>query len=266
MRQWYFCFLLSVASSAFAQIELIEASSVGGGFAIVKVQPYQSVDYLDQRFTADDEGFIGIGFNRLANGPQTIIQTEAPFHELTIHVTQRTYKEQRINGIDQAKVTAPKEVTDRIINEANLVREARAKQSSINFWRNEQFKVPVKGPVTGVYGSQRFYNGEARSPHWGIDYAAKEGTPVIAPASGVIVLAESDLYFSGGTIILDHGAGLSSSFLHLSALTVSVGQIVSQGEVVGLVGSTGRSTGPHLDWRMNLNGERIDAALWLSLD
>jgi murein DD-endopeptidase MepM/ murein hydrolase activator NlpD len=120
------------------------------------------------------------------------------------------------------------------------------------------FTWPVKGRISGVYGSQRVYNGTPGAPHYGVDVAVPTGTPVRAPASGVITLAEPDLYYSGGTVILDHGYGLSSSFLHLSKVHVTVGQRLAVGDLLGEVGATGRATGPHLDWRMSWLSERID--------
>ena len=123
------------------------------------------------------------------------------------------------------------------------------------------FQWPAIGPISGVYGSQRIYNGTPRSPHYGVDVAVPTGTPVLAPSSGVVTLAEPDLFYSGGTIILDHGFRLSSSFLHLSKVHVAVGQEVKQGELIGEVGATGRATGPHLDWRMSWRNQRIDPQL-----
>ena len=124
--------------------------------------------------------------------------------------------------------------------------------------------MPVEGIITGVYGSQRILNGIAKRPHYGIDIANKEGTEVISPSDGVIVLAEQDLFFSGGTIIISHGMGLTSSLLHLSEIFVSVGDKVDIGEKIGRVGSTGRSTGPHLDWRMEVRGIRVDPQLLIN--
>jgi murein DD-endopeptidase MepM/ murein hydrolase activator NlpD len=124
--------------------------------------------------------------------------------------------------------------------------------------------MPAQGRISGVYGSQRILNGQPRQPHFGIDIAAPSGANVVAPADGIVVLAEADLYFSGGTVILDHGHGLTSAFLHLKKIFVNKGDLVVQSDVLGLVGSTGRSTGPHLDWRVNLFQKRIDPALLVS--
>jgi murein DD-endopeptidase MepM/ murein hydrolase activator NlpD len=123
------------------------------------------------------------------------------------------------------------------------------------------FEWPALGPISGVYGSQRYYNGTAGNPHYGVDVAVPVGTPVYAPAAGVVTLAEPDLLFSGGTIILDHGFRLSSAFLRLSNVLVEVGQEIDIGDLIGEVGATGRATGAHLDWRMNWRSHRIDPQL-----
>ena len=123
------------------------------------------------------------------------------------------------------------------------------------------FRWPIKGRISGVYGSQRILNGEPRRPHFGIDIAAPTGTKVGAPADGVVTMVHPDMFFSGGTMIVDHGHGLSSAFLHLSRILVEKGDRVVQGQTIAEVGSTGRSTGPHLDWRINLFDRRLDPSL-----
>ena len=157
-------------------------------------------------------------------------------------------------------VTPPPELLARIREEGAIVRAARAFDTAETHLF-APFAWPARGPISGVYGSQRVLNGEPRQPHFGVDIAAPEGTPVRAPAGGEIRLAEVDLYYSGGTVILDHGHGLSSTFLHMSRVDVAVGQRVAQGEVIGAIGATGRVTGAHLDWRMNWFERRLDPAL-----
>ena len=157
-------------------------------------------------------------------------------------------------------VTPPKTVLDRIKRENRLIKKARSEDSAVpHFLRGWQW--PAKGRISGVYGSQRILNGKPRRPHYGIDIAAPVGTPIVAPSDGIVRLAERDLYYTGGTIILDHGHGLSSAFLHMQRVTVKPGQMVKQGQKIGTLGSTGRSTGPHLDWRINLFGARLDPQL-----
>lgn len=175
--------------------------------------------------------------------------------ELTI--APRDYDIERIDGLPPATVTPPPEVLDRIRREAGLVRQARARRDDRTDWTGG-FAWPASGRLSGFYGSQRVLNGEPRRPHFGVDVAAPEGTPVSAPAPGIVTLAEPDLYYSGGTLIIDHGQGLSSTFLHLSAVLVAPGDRVEQGQLIGRIGATGRATGPHLDWRMNWLDKRVD--------
>ena len=161
-------------------------------------------------------------------------------------------------------MTPPQEELDRIARERVLVRDAKAarlERPDLLSAVKAGMRWPLLGPITGVYGSQRVYNGTPRSPHYGVDVAAPTGQPVRAPSPGVVTLAEPDLFYSGGTVILDHGYGLSSSFLHLSNVSVSVGQEVAVGDVIGAVGATGRATGPHLDWRMSWFDQRVDPQL-----
>ncbi|NCO18437.1 MAG: M23 family metallopeptidase, partial [Gammaproteobacteria bacterium] len=167
-----------------------------------------------------------------------------------------------IDGLPPAQVTPDPAVMERIRAEAAMTREARRRvDDRADFAAG--FDWPTRGPITGVYGSQRILNGEPRSPHWGLDVAAPTGTEVRAPAAGIVTLTHSDMYFSGGTLLIDHGLGLSSAFLHLDEILVEPGQRVERGELVARVGATGRVTGPHLDWRMNLGETRIDPQLLL---
>ncbi len=148
----------------------------------------------------------------------------------------------------------------RIRRDARQVRQARARHIERTDFAGE-FQWPLVGPVTGVYGSQRVYNGEPGRPHYGVDVAAPKGTPVTTPAPGVVTLAHPDMFYSGGTLIIDHGYGVSSTFLHLSKLLVEEGDEVAPGDIVAEVGAGGRATGAHLDWRMNWRKARIDPQL-----
>lgn len=174
----------------------------------------------------------------------------------------RSFDIQRIDGLPSEQVTPLPEVLQRIREEAALARRARERRDQRTDW-TDGFIWPAEGRITGVYGSQRILNGQARAPHWGIDIAAPTGTPVQAPAAGQVTLTHPDMYFSGATIFLDHGHGLVSAFLHLSEIKVESGQRVEQGDIIGLIGATGRATGPHLDWRISLGDTRIDPMLLL---
>ena len=213
--------------------------------------------------TAADGRFI-IGFHRDSDAGLTLAVTDADGarRQITFTAAQRSYNIQRIDGLKRDFVTPPQDVLDRIASDSAAVRAAReqhdAGSGSHDFLAG--FDMPVSGQVTGVYGSQRILNGAPRQPHYGIDIAAPQGTPVIAPAAGRVTLVR-DLYFSGWTLVITHGMGLNAAFLHLDSIAVAEGDEVARGQVIGTVGSTGRSTGPHLDWRLDWQGRRLDAAL-----
>lgn len=182
--------------------------------------------------------------------------------ERTLEIAQRTWREQRIEGLPQKMVTPPDEVVDRIRRENAAIAGVRALDTPGALFAQD-WQWPAIGPVSGIYGSRRILNGQPRQPHFGIDVAAPTGAPVVAPTDAVVRMAEPDLYFTGGTIMLDHGHGVTSVYSHLSALEVTVGQSVKAGQRIGAVGATGRATGAHLDWRINWFGERLDPALFV---
>ena len=173
-------------------------------------------------------------------------------------ILKRKYKIQRIDGLPKKQVTPPKEVFDRIKTDNVLITKARSVNSSLNFFKNKFIQPIDNAIITGVYGSQRILNGKPRRPHYGLDYAASEGTPIKAMMDGIVTLAEKDLYFTGGTIILDHGHGISTLYMHLKDLNVKKNQKIKQEEIIGTVGKTGRSTGPHLDIRLNWFDVKLD--------
>jgi len=210
------------------------------------------------------DGALLVGIGRDAKAEITLV-TEADVRcEQVVAIGQRDYRIQRVEGVPQKTVTPPEEVLERIARERALVREAksmRLERPEFLRWVRSGLSWPATGRISGVYGSQRFYNGTPGSPHYGVDVARPTGHPVVAPGPGIITLAEPDLFYSGGTVILDHGYGLSSSFLHLSEVLVEVGDEVTAGTLLGKVGATGRATGPHLDWRMSWFDQRIDPQL-----
>ena len=203
---------------------------------------------------------IGFGRDEALKQHYNVVAPNGKVARYDLELTPREYRVSSLTGIDKKYVSPKPEVLARIKQEAAQVREARNTDSDIEeFWQG--FDWPVKGRISGVYGSQRIYNGKPGRPHYGLDVAVPVGTPVKAPASGIVRLAEPDLYYSGGTIIIDHGYGLTSSFLHLSDVSVEVGQSIERGDVIGEVGATGRVTGAHLDWRYNWFNKRLDPAL-----
>jgi hypothetical protein len=236
-----------------------------GGFVWGKVSAGSVVMADGVALDVLDDGMTFWGFGRDAVGPREIVVTQGDSHcRQSVDIVPREYRVQRVEGVPAKTVNPPTEQLARIRREGALVKAARADhrmRSELMRAVFAGFAWPLEGPISGVYGSRRYYNGEPGRPHYGIDVAAATGTLVRAPAVAVVTLAEPDLFYSGGTIVLDHGYSLSSSFLHLSKVRVSVGDELQAGDVIGEVGATGRATGPHLDWRMNWRDQRIDPEL-----
>ncbi len=233
-----------------------------GGLLFGSVVQGDSVRYQGKKIQLTDSGRFIIGLDRDAPAQielQVIaLDGSAVTHEVAI--AQREYQIQRIEGVARQYVAPDPAQVSRSRQEAVKVGAARRqKRKQTDFFSG--FIWPANGPITGVFGSQRVYNGEPRRPHYGVDVAGPVGALAVAPAGGLVTLAESDLFFSGGTLIIDHGHSLSSTFLHLSKLLVKVGDRVVQGQKVAEIGATGRVTGPHLDWRMNWLGAKGNARI-----
>ena len=241
----------------------LDGPRIQGGLLRGQVPPGSAVEFEGEAVRVSKDGWFLVGFGRDAppKAELVVVFPDGRRERQELTVERREYAIQRIDGLPPGKVT-PRSDEDlaRIMAEIRMTKRARAIDAPRTDFLSG-FRWPIKGRISGVYGSQRILNGEPRRPHFGIDIAAPTGTRVAAPADGVVTLVHPDMFFSGGTMIVDHGHGLSSAFLHLSRILVEKGQRVAQGETIAEVGSTGRSTGPHLDWRMNLFGRRIDPAL-----
>ncbi|CBL47000.1 Peptidase family M23/M37 [gamma proteobacterium HdN1] len=260
---WLFAFAPAHAETLTLNNKIrLDGTFSQGGMVIGTCPSSRCAAYLDgKELIITEKGQFVFGFGRDAAATSKLItRSDSQASENTVlKVKQRTYNVQRITGVPQKTVTPPPEVAERIRREQALVDAARA----INSKRTDfvsGFTWPIQGRISGVYGSQRVYNGVPGNPHMGLDIAAPEGAKIRAPMSGKVRLSQPDLYFSGGTLILDHGHGLFSSYIHMSKVIVRVGDEVKRGDVIGLVGSTGRATGPHLDWRINWFNERLDPA------
>ncbi|MEM7072530.1 MAG: M23 family metallopeptidase [Pseudomonadota bacterium] len=251
-----------------AMVRLFAPSAISGAPALVEgsvaigVAPPGSLVRLDGKaIPIDGQGrfLIGFGFGAPSERILMVTTPDGSQNTRTLAVEARSYQVQRIDNLASSMVTPAPDLLHRIRLEAEQVRMARTRSSSLSNWQTA-FQWPVKALVTGVFGTKRILNGQPRSPHYGYDLAASTGTPIYAPAGGRVLLVE-DLYFSGLTLLLDHGAGLISAFLHLHDVAVSVHDVVRYGQVIGFVGNTGRSTGAHLDWRVSWFDQRVDAAL-----
>ena len=268
MRFDHFCragiyvLLLCCATPLWAQSLVLEGPLIQGGLVRGSVPPGSEVMFAGQPVRVSEQGDFLIGFHR---DEPTRLDLEVTYpdgsgEKKNLDIETREYNVQRIDGLPPRKVTPSEEDLERIYAETRLIKQARKLDDPRTDYKTG-FIWPTVGRISGVYGSQRILNGKPRRPHYGIDIAAPQGTPVLAPADGVVTLAHPDTYFNGGLIALDHGHGLSSWFSHLSVLLVENGQHVKQGDKIAEVGSTGRSTGPHLDWRINLFERRLDPSL-----
>lgn len=255
-----FCAILVQAGSANLAIE---GNLVQGGLIFVAAPQDGAYWQFDgQRLPVASDGRVLIGFDRdePAEVMLTRVAADGAKREFPLAIKQREYNIQRIEGISKRIMKPQKLDYARIRSEVAQTKAAR-KPVSVREDFLKAWAWPLTGPITGVFGSQRVYNGVPKRPHYGLDIARPTGTPVQAPLSGEVVLAHPDMFYSGGTLIIDHGHGLSSSFLHLSKLLVEVGQVVEQGDEIAEVGASGRATGPHLDWRMNWGKRRVDPQL-----
>ena len=254
--RFFFVFLIFTST----QLQAIEFQGkfIQGHFILGKTNPNAKIIVGKKEVKISSDGFFVFGIDRDRKFDLTFTKIlDEKKTIITKTVLKRKYNIQRIDGLEESKVTPPESVYKRIKKENNAIGEARAINSNLNFFK-DKFIMPVEGIISGVYGSQRILNGKPKWPHYGIDIAAKQGTIIKSSGAGVVTMAEDDLYYTGGTIIMDHGHGISTIYSHLENILVSVGDKINQGDVIGTVGSTGRSTGPHLDFRVNWFQTRLD--------
>ena len=240
------------------------ASAPQGAMVLGKVPPGSRVEYAGRTLRTTGYGTVVFGIGRDEAGPVavTVVRPDGSRSEASIAVSARDWPVQRVDGVPPKTVDPPPEIAERIRREQAQVVAARARDDDRADFA-QRFAWPLQGRVSGRFGNQRVYNGKPGSPHSGMDIAAPTGTAVRAPAAGVVTFAAPDLYLTGGTVLLDHGFGISSNFLHLSQIDVKVGDRIAQGQTIGAVGATGRATGPHLHWGMNWFDVRIDPLLVL---
>ena len=265
------CKIIKIISILFFFTELqaieFEGSFKQGSFILGKTEPNSKVFIDNKKIKITKDGYFvfGLGRDRKNN---VIIKTISSGKTEIIEkiVLKRKYKIQKIDGLPEKKVTPPKEVYDRIKKENKLIGDARSINSNLNFFKKKFINPLENARVPGGYGSQRILNGKPKWPHYGLDFAAKEGTKIKAMLDGTATMVERDLFYTGGTLIFDHGHGISTLYMHMKDIYVVKGQKVKQGDVIGTVGSTGRSTGPHLDVRLNWFNIRLDPATVLNLN
>jgi murein DD-endopeptidase MepM/ murein hydrolase activator NlpD len=234
-----------------------------GGTVILQLAAGESARLDGRTLRVSDEGWVVFGAGRDASQPLRFerMDTQGTVTRSEIRLVPRDFRIERVDGLPQQTVTPDPALAARIAREQALVTRARERDDARADFAAGFVRPVAGGRISGVYGSQRILNGEPRAPHMGLDIAVPTGTPITAPAAGIISFAEPDLYLTGGTVLLDHGHGLSSSFLHLSKIDVQPGQRVERGERIGAVGATGRASGPHLHWGLNWFDTRLDPSL-----
>ena len=265
---FFFQFNLSHAEEKIIRLEkdkniILNGNFIQGGLVYGKSIPKTSIKFMKRFIFQDSNNRFVFGMGR--DYPETAvleIKYNNDIRKINIKIKKQVYKIQKIKGLPKKMVTPPESVYKRIIRENKEIAKVRALNSKINYIFQD-FIWPVQGIITGVFGSQRILNGKPRRPHYGIDIAASKGTNILAPTDSIVRMAEDNLYFTGGTIMLDHGHGVTSVYSHLSKLLVKKNQKIKKGHVIGHVGSTGRSTGPHLDWRINWFDQRLDPSLFI---
>ena len=259
----YFLLIFFISFKVFA-VEF-DGKFIQGHFIIGKTEPDSKVKIGKKQVKVSKDGYFAFGLARDRKYDVVItIEKNGVKEKITKRVQKRKYNIQKIDGLEEKKVTPPEEVYERIKKENKLIAKARAIDSDLDFFK-DKFMIPVDDAIiTGVYGSQRILNGKPKWPHYGLDFAQKEGAPVKAMLNGTVTLAEADLFYTGGTLIFDHGHGISTLYMHMLDIFVEKGQKVKQGDIIGTVGSTGRATGPHLDVRLNWFDVRLDPATVLN--
>jgi len=239
---------------------------IQGHFIVGKTEPDSKIWIDKKKIKVTNDGYFVFGIGRDRKFDLVITREfNNKKQKLVKKVQKRKYKIQRIDGLPKKKVTPPKEVYERIKRENKIIANARDIESDLTFFK-KKFIPPLENSIiTGVYGSQRILNGKPRWPHYGVDFAAKEGTKIKAMLDGTATMVEPDLFYTGGTLIFDHGHGVSTLYMHMQKIFVKKNQKVKQGDIIGTVGSTGRSTGPHLDVRLNWFGTRLDPMTVLNI-
>ena len=257
---------VAILSQTVSAQEQLTKQFFQGALIVGKTAPENQVMLNGKAIKVSKAGDYALGFSRdeKNNSELVIIKPDGSQEKQLLKPLKREYNIQRVTGISKKIMNPNKKAISRVGEDNKKIRAARKIDSDLTAFA-EGFIAPIEGTITGVYGSQRYYNGVPKTPHYGLDYAGKTGDPVKAPADGTVLMYVPDMFYSGGTMIIDHGHGVSSTFLHLSDSYVKVGDNVSKGQLVAAVGASGRATGPHLDWRINWFNMRLDPALVLKL-
>ena len=254
-------FLISLYSASVIAVEF-KGKFIQGHFIIGKTEPGTIIFIDKKKVKVSKDGYFAFGIKKDRKFDILITEGETKIFK---KIQRRKYNIQKIEGLPKKKVTPPEEFYVRIKRENKIIADAREIDSDLSFFK-DNFIIPVDDAlITGVYGSQRILNGIPKWPHYGLDFAQKKNTPIKAMNNGVVTLAEKDLFYTGATLIFDHGHGVSTLYMHMEKIFVNKGDHVKKGDIIGTIGTSGRSTGPHLDIRLNWFGTKLDPATILDI-
>lgn len=245
-----------------AQAVELNGTLAQGGLVVGRAAPGSIITLDGQSVAVAANGAFVMGFARDAEATARlkVIEPGGSVDEQTLSIAKQTYPVQRIDGLPARKVTPnPADVAHIKADNAKIGAVRSFLSTDPRFLSG--FRWPVSGPLSGVFGSQRILNGEPKSPHNGVDIAAPRGSTIQAPADGVVVLVANDMFYTGKTMMIDHGLGLTSVYAHMDNIFVIEGQVLKQGDALGTVGQTGRATGPHLHWGLTWKSVHVDPQL-----
>lgn len=264
MRYFVFIYTLFFAINAFAERTTLTGDMTQGGLVTGITDPAAKVYFEGRPVSVSAGGRFVFGFGRdfKPSASLEIVYPDGTEESHSLVISKREYQIERVDGLPPSKVTPSPEALARIKKENAEIARIRGIETPEE-WFLSGWQWPAKGRISGVYGSQRILNDVPKRPHFGLDIAAPVGTPVIASTDGMVRMAEPDLFYTGGTVMIDHGYGLVSVYSHLSKIDVKAGEFIRQGTKLGEIGATGRASGPHLDWRLNWFNERLDPELLL---
>ncbi len=252
--------LFILPSSCWAPQLSLPDKAFQGDLILGKVEPPASVFVNGEQHLVSSEGYFVVGVPRLERKDLSVFATNGK-EEVSKTIRTLAYKwgVQRIDGLSDRHVTPPPEAMKQIEKDNQRVLDIRqAEAHPAPLFLEDGFVSPVNGPISSIFGDQRILNGQPRSPHRGVDFAAPKGTPVYSPTNGIVRLVAKEMYLMGNTLMLDHGLGVQSIFIHLASILVREGDPIEQGKIVGLVGETGRASAPHLHWGISVGSILVD--------
>ena len=263
----FFVIILFSASTIFSNETIFNGKFVQGGIVIGQNKLAKKVFFNKKIIQISKDGYFMFGFGRDYKSSSTlkiIKDSKDDILEYNFNIEKSIYKIEKINGLPNKMVTPEPEFYKKINEDRTLIKNSMNEKYFVDKFPLTFIK-PTEGRISGIYGSQRILNGVKKNPHGGLDIAAPEGTPIKTMSDGKVLLAAKGLYYTGNIVIIDHGYELKSMYIHMKDINIKKGDLVKQGQIIGTVGSTGRSTGPHLHWNVYWNKIRVNPEILLAI-